>query len=69
MKTIFSKDIEFDLKNCIDKIAADKVFILTDNNTQQYCLPKIKSIVESFCADIITIPSGDNNKNLSSFQI
>ena len=69
MKTIFSKDIEFDLKSCIDKIAADKVFILTDNNTQQYCLPKIKSIVESFCADIITIPSGDDNKNLNSLAL
>ncbi len=66
MKTIFSKDIEVDLKSCIDKIAADKVFILTDNNTQQHCLPKIKSIVEDCYADVITIPSGDDNKNLTS---
>ncbi len=66
MKTIFSKDIEFDFKSCIDKIAADKVFILTDNNTQQYCLPKIKSIVEDCYTDVISIPSGDDNKNLTS---
>ncbi len=66
MKTIFSKDIELDLTSCINKIAADKVFILTDDNTQQHCLPKIKSIVESCCADVITISSGDDNKNLTS---
>ncbi len=66
MKTIFSKDIEVDLKSCIDKIAADKVFILTDNNTQQHCLPKIKSIVEDCYTDVISIPSGDDNKNLTS---
>jgi len=66
MKTIFSKNIESDLTSCISKIAADKIFILTDDNTQLHCLPKIKSIVENGRADIITIPSGDDNKNLTS---
>lgn len=66
MKTIFSENIILDLTRCIEKIAADKVFILTDENTQQYCLPKINNIVEENNANVISIPSGDDNKNLSS---
>lgn len=69
MKTIFSKDIELDLTKCIEEIAADKIFILTDDNTKQLCLPKINSIVENVKASVISIPFGDENKNLTSLSL
>lgn len=69
MKTIFSKDIEQDLTKCIEEIAADKIFILTDDNTKQLCLPKINSIVENVKASVISIPFGDENKNLTSLSL
>lgn len=69
MKTIFSKNIELDLTKCIEKIAADKVFILTDDNTKQLCLPKINNIIENVRANVISIPFGDDNKNLTSLSL
>ena len=44
----------------------DKVFVLTDDNTYKCCLPVIKDVESVKDATVITIPSGDDNKNLES---
>ena len=46
----------------------DKVFVLTDENTNKYCLPVIKDVESVKDATVIVIPSGDDNKNLDSLS-
>lgn len=42
-KIINAENIQESLENFINQKNYDKIFVLTDTNTQQYCLPKIKS--------------------------
>ena len=42
------------------------VFVLVDENTEKHCLPRIKHTLPTF--QTITIPSGENNKNLHSCE-
>ena len=43
------------------------VFVLVDENTEKHCLPLIKRALPTF--QTITIPSGENNKNLKSCEL
>jgi 3-dehydroquinate synthase len=65
-KIIFSEDLESDLRMEIADCRPDRVFVLTDENTQQLCWPLVERF--SFFADahLVTIASGDSNKNLES---
>jgi len=42
------------------------VFILCDENTEKHCLPLLKSSLSK--ADIISISSGEKNKNLQTCE-
>lgn len=46
----------------------DKVFVLTDDNTNKYCLPIVKDVESIKNANVIVIPSGDDNKNIDSLS-
>ncbi len=52
-----------DLNELIGKISPDKVFLLTDNHTQQHCLPLIKGVKGISEQQTISISAGDNHKN------
>jgi len=44
-----------------------KVFILVDENTHEYCLPKLMpAIVQDYDFEIIEIESGEENKNITT---
>jgi 3-dehydroquinate synthase len=62
---LFSKNTAETLQNWLDKNDYDKVFLLTDANTQQQCLPQVALIANH----VISIPAGEENKNLNSAQI
>ncbi|MCM1309992.1 MAG: 3-dehydroquinate synthase [Bacteroides sp.] len=58
-KLIFSNNVAEELSQLIAEMAPGKVFFLTDDNTRPIAL-------ELGAVNIITIPAGDENKNLDS---
>lgn len=67
-KIIKSIDIKTELQNILSEIHHDRLYILTDSNTEKLCLQFISDITEIKNAGKITIPSGDDNKNLESLS-
>ena len=52
--------------NAIQKDAYQKIFILVDENTQQFCLPLLVQNFESLHnAEIIAIPEGEDQKDIA----
>lgn len=65
-EVIICKNLEEDLRNVISSHKFDKLFILTDNNTSQFCLPLTENIDTVKNATKITIGVEDSNKNLET---
>ena len=63
---ILGDDAIAELLTAIHKF--DKVFLLVDENTNQYCLPKIGGSQNGFFDFKIIIPSGEANKNLKTVE-
>lgn len=59
-------DIQHDLAQLLKKLNYDGLFVLTDENTQQNCLPLLADIPEIQIAQKHTIPAGDENKKIES---
>lgn len=67
-RIIISRNINEELATAISECEHDKLFVLTDENTERFCWPIIKDF---FClrkANLIVIKSGDTNKNLESIS-
>ena len=60
--------IEKDLAQLLQTLSYDGLFLLTDKNTQDYCLPLIQSLPEIQMAKKFSIPAGDENKNIESLS-
>lgn len=54
------------LNNEIEKLNPDKIFVLSDSNTTMYCLPIIEQAPFFEKANLISIPAGDDNKNIDT---
>lgn len=63
---IFSQHIDVELRKIVQKYPAGKVFLLTDQTASGFCLPLIQSVIEEFSIRIVTIGSGEENKNIQS---
>ncbi|MDL2265531.1 3-dehydroquinate synthase [Parabacteroides sp. OttesenSCG-928-G21] len=63
-KVVICNDLKSELENFLASLSYNKLFILTDTNTQKYCLPLIQSIPAVNDATIITVEAGDTHKNL-----
>ena len=53
----------------VDLSLYDKVFVLCDENTEKYCLPKFMEEYQGQEFQFITIPAGDENKSLETAGI
>lgn len=52
-----------------DRIGQKKVFILTDENTNRYCLPVLKSHLPGLAGAIVVVmPAGEDHKSLSVLE-
>ncbi len=58
-----------ELNEAIGEIAPENIFILVDDITFELCLPKTLQSAKLEGAHVITIPSGDLNKNIESAVI
>lgn len=63
-KIIFSNEINQAVKNVLDEMEYNKLFVLTDVNTQHFVMPKFSESLRK--ATNITIKAGDINKNIES---
>lgn len=67
---IKSNNISEDLRNILESIVFDKLFVLTDDIVYKYCFPKIEILNDKlFPFDICIIPNGDENKNLNTLTL
>jgi 3-dehydroquinate synthase len=65
-KVIISEQLEQVLRKETGECKADRIFILNDKTTHQFCLPVIKDYDYLQGAEVITIEAGDTNKTLDS---
>lgn len=68
-KVIKSDNLNKDLSNILSRIEHDKLFILTDENTEKLCYPLIQENEQIAKAGKIIIKAGDSNKNLKQLVI
>jgi 3-dehydroquinate synthase len=55
------------LSNILEALSPTKVFILTDTNTKTYCLDRlIKNVNFKSVPEVLTIPSGEINKTITT---
>lgn len=66
---INSRHIITDLTNLLNSLAYDKLFVLTDKHTLTLCLPKLQSIPAIRESTLITVPAGDDAKNIDSLSL
>ncbi|VBB45082.1 3-dehydroquinate synthase [uncultured Paludibacter sp.] len=64
--TIICSDFLSELQAAIANKKGENIFILTDTKTKKYCLPKLQEIEKLTKSHTITIPDGDENKNIDS---
>jgi 3-dehydroquinate synthase len=60
--------IEKDLAEFLRNLSYDRLFLLTDEHTHKLCLPRLESIPEIRMAKQISIPAGDENKNMQTLS-
>ncbi|OAV66273.1 3-dehydroquinate synthase [Bacteroidales bacterium Barb4] len=66
--TFICKDLKAELQEYLSSLPHDKLFVLTDTNTQQKCLPLLQDIPAIRNAPLITVPSGDTHKELEQLS-
>ncbi|HRZ97826.1 MAG TPA: 3-dehydroquinate synthase [Paludibacter sp.] len=67
--TKICKDYISELNEAIGEIAPENIFILVDDVTYELCLPETLKSAKLEGSHVITIPSGDINKNIESAVI
>lgn len=65
---IFTGHIKNPLQYFIKDLNPSRIFVLVDPNTQNACLPVLKSYIEDTPIHIITIPTGEHHKNINTCQ-
>lgn len=63
---IISDDIKSDVAKLLSKYKGTKKFVIVDSNTQEYCLPLIKEVLDN--PKILGIKQGEKNKNIKTIQ-
>ena len=67
-KVVISGNLERDLVNAISECEHDRIFVLTDETTQQLCWPKIKNFKALKNSTSIIIKATDTHKNLDTLS-
>lgn len=67
-KVIKSNDLNKDLSYILSQLSFDKLFVLTDENTEKLCYPYIQENEQVAEAGKIIIKAGDSNKNIENLS-
>ncbi|MBQ0034019.1 MAG: 3-dehydroquinate synthase [Bacteroidales bacterium] len=65
---IITSDIDLALREQTALISRNQLFILTDCNTAQHCLPIVQQTLELPAEQILTLPAGEEHKTLQSVE-
>lgn len=65
-KIIKCKNLIDDLREVLKSIDYDKLFVLVDEHTNQFCMPLFAQLPEIFNISLIVIKAGDVNKNIET---
>ncbi|MDR1810021.1 MAG: 3-dehydroquinate synthase [Prevotella sp.] len=65
-KVIKSENTEQDLTSILQQISYDKLYILTDENTERLCFPLLAGVEPLKTAGKIIIKAGDEHKNMET---
>ncbi len=63
-RLIFTDQLEKDLQRVLSGYDSSQVFVLCDTNTAAYCLPVIRKYACLHQARFITLPAGDQHKDI-----
>lgn len=63
-QVIKCRNLKEDIQTVLSSIDYDKLFLLTDTNSRQYCVPLIEDVDALKEAGVITILAGDQHKNM-----
>jgi 3-dehydroquinate synthase len=66
---IFTSNLALELTTQIDRLNPDSIFLLTDTNTRNLCLPLLATDSTLASYPVIEIPAGDEHKDLQSVSI
>lgn len=67
-KLIITNQLNKTLSQEIDLLKPDKIFLLTDSNTHKSCYPIIKDNPDLETVNSISVPQGDNHKNIDTLS-
>lgn len=67
-KVIKSTDLNRDLSDILSRLSFDKLFLLTDENTERLCYPLVKDNTQIAKAGKIIIKAGDDNKYIETLS-
>jgi len=67
-QVVITNDLKSDLNGFLSSADYDKLFILTDANTQAVCYPLVKDCPALADAFVITVPYGDMNKGVEQLS-
>ena len=66
---IYFEDHSFHYLKAFLKAYADyRILVLVDENTREYCLPRLFPVIEKYNPEVIEIQSGELHKNIESCQ-
>lgn len=63
-KVVICKELKAELQDFLAAMNYDKLFILTDTNTQKKCFPLLKDVPAFRNTPVITVEAGDTHKSL-----
>lgn len=66
--TSITSNVVKDLEELLTGRDGDEIYILTDSNTKDMCLPVLLESEKIKHSRVITIPAGDDKKNIESLQ-
>lgn len=68
-QVVICKDLKTELQDFLSSLSYDKLFLLTDTNTQAKCYPLLKDIPAIREASLLTVEAGDMHKNLEQMAL
>ena len=66
---LFTHDIERKLEEIIEDYPKGKIFLATESNVKELCLPSIRNFIEEQNIMVIEIPADEANKNINSVTL
>jgi len=67
-KIIIESNLSSSIKPVFSKLQAEKIFVIVDSNTYEFCFPQLKEIIQQKNVFVLTIGQGEANKNSETVQ-